>query len=226
MKSHFDRLGYALVPAVLSAGDCAELGELAQPAAAASGGTRCLLSQPWCAALAARLRADPALGACLDPDALAVQCTYFEKSAGRNWLVPMHQDLSIPVAARVDAPALRGWSVKEGAIFVQAPPALLEELVAVRLHLDPCGADDGPLVVVPGSHRAGVIAAAGVAAARAVTPAVACIAGIGGVLVMRPLLLHASSKALGQSRRRVLHFVFGPRTLPYGLKWNVAVQTC
>ncbi|MFB9240596.1 phytanoyl-CoA dioxygenase family protein [Massilia antarctica] len=224
MTDHFDQLGYALVPAVLSAAECARLGELVQPAAAASGGTRCLLSQPWCAALAARLNADPALAACLDPGALAVQCTYFEKSADRNWLVPMHQDLSIPVAARVDAPALRGWSVKEGSVFVQAPPEVLRELVAVRVHLDPCGPDDGPLVVVPGSHRAGVIAPADLPAARAVTPAVACTAGIGGALVMRPLLLHASSKALGQSRRRVLHFVFGPRTLPHGLAWNVAAH--
>ncbi|MDQ1811774.1 phytanoyl-CoA dioxygenase family protein [Massilia sp. CCM 9210] len=223
MRAHFGQLGYALAPDVLSPAECARLGELVQPVASVSGGTRCLLSQPWCAALAARLRADPALAACLDPDALAVQCTYFEKSAGRNWLVPMHQDLSIPVAARVDAPALRGWSVKEGAVFVQAPPALLRELVAVRVHLDPCSVGDGPLVVVPGSHRAGVIAPADLPAVRAATPAVACIAGVGGALVMRPLLLHASSKALGQSRRRVLHFVFGPRTLPHGLEWNVAV---
>ncbi|CUI03190.1 phytanoyl-CoA dioxygenase family protein [Massilia antarctica] len=224
MTARFDQLGYALVPAVLSAAECARLGELVQPAAAGSVGTRCLLSQPWCAALAARLHADPALAACLDPGALAVQCTYFEKSADRNWLVPMHQDLSIPVAARVDALALRGWSVKEGSVFVQAPPEVLRELVAVRVHLDPCGADDGPLVVVPGSHRAGVIAPAGLPAARAITPAVACTAGVGGALVMRPLLLHASSKALGQSRRRVLHFVFGPRTLPHGLAWNVAAH--
>ncbi|RSZ61139.1 phytanoyl-CoA dioxygenase family protein [Massilia atriviolacea] len=222
--AQFGQLGYALVPDLLSAADCAHLADAVQPAAAASGGTRCLLAQPWCAALAARLRADPRLASFLDPDALAVQCTYFEKSADRNWLVPLHQDLSIPVAARVAAPALRGWSVKEGTVFVQPPLEVLEKLVAVRVHLDPCGPDDGPLLVVPGSHRAGVLAQPDAAAMREATPPLACLSGIGGALVMRPLLLHASSKGQGQSRRRVLHFVYGPRALPHGLAWSIAVQ--
>ena len=57
-----------------------------------------------------------------------------------------------------DAPGLRGWSQKEGALFVQAPVELLAQLVAVRVHLDACGADDGPLRVLPGSHRLGLVA--------------------------------------------------------------------
>lgn len=222
MSVSFDQLGYAQVPDVLAQADCAKLAALLQPAVAASGGTRCLLAQPWCADLAAHLRALPALAPLL-ADALAVQCTYFEKSADRNWLVPLHQDLSIPVAARVDAPALRGWSVKEGTLFVQPPAALLEQLVAVRVHLDPCGGDDGPLLVVPGSHRAGVLSQNAAAAARAATPPLACLSASGGVLLMRPLLLHASSKGRGHSRRRVLHFVFGPRALPHGLAWSIAL---
>ena len=43
-----------------------------------------------------------------------------------------------------------------------------------------------------------------------------CTALRGDALVLRPLLLHASSKASGTSRRRVLHYVFGPCELPYG----------
>src|SRR2546422_8348613 len=42
---------------------------------------------------------------------------------------------------------------------------------------------------------------------------VECIAHRGGVIVMRPLLLHSSSKARARSRRRVLHFRFGPPEL-------------
>jgi hypothetical protein len=38
-------------------------------------------------------------------------------------------------------------------------------------------------------------------------------------MLMQPLLLHASSKATGTSRRRVLHFLFGPPALPCGLAW-------
>jgi hypothetical protein len=50
-----------------------------------------------------------------------------------------------------------------------------------------------------------------------------CLADRGGVVVMRPLLLHLSSKARAQSRRRVLHFLFGPSELTCGLRWHRAV---
>jgi hypothetical protein len=41
----------------------------------------------------------------------------------------------------------------------------------------------------------------------------------GGAMVMKPLLLHASSKASISGMRRVLHFVFGAAELPGGLRW-------
>jgi ectoine hydroxylase-related dioxygenase (phytanoyl-CoA dioxygenase family) len=159
----------------------------------------------------------------LPADHVAVQCNYFEKSAERNWLVAIHQDLSIPVAARVAEPSLRGWSEKEGALFVQAPVALLEQLVALRLHLDDCTLDDGPLRVVPGSHLGGILAGSDASAAREADMEVQGTAQAGDVLALRPLLLHASSKGRGSGRRRVLHFVFGPHALPHGLAWAGAV---
>lgn len=131
----------------------------------------------------------------------------------------MHQDLSIPVADRVDARELRGWSDKDGSLFVQPPVSLLQTLLAVRLHLDPCQADDGPLRVVPASHTQGVLATDSAKALRDAAGDMACHADTGTALVMRPLLLHASSKTRGTSRRRVLHFVFGPAQLPWGLRW-------
>lgn len=154
---------------------------------------------------------------------MAVQCTYFEKSAGQNWLVAMHQDLSIPVAERVSGSGLQGWSEKEGELFVQPPTAVLERLVAVRLHLDECSPTDGPLRVVPGSHTSGRLGPDAASRRRDLHGEVVCTARRGDVLVMRPLLLHASSKAHGTSRRRVLHFLFGPRHLPLGLAWRHAV---
>ncbi|MDB5931807.1 MAG: hypothetical protein JWR60_3514 [Polaromonas sp.] len=138
----------------------------------------------------------------------------------RNWLVPFHRDLSIPVARRVDAPGFQGWSDKEGMLFAQPPADLLAQVVAVRLHLDDCGPEDGPLRVIPGSHRLEDAGLAPDAPAASRAAEVACQAGPGALLVMRPLLLHASSKATGQSRRRVLHFVFGPGQLPHGLQWH------
>lgn len=218
----FPTTGFALIPDILPAAECAAIAARIQPGAALAG-TRCLLPLAWCAALANRLRQHPALSRLIPTDHVAVQCTYFEKSASRNWLVPIHQDLSIPVARRVDDPGLRGWSEKEGALFVQAPAELLAQLVAVRVHLDACGADDGPLRVLPGSHRRGLVAPEAAVLARNAAAEVTCEAAPGDALVMRPLLLHASSKASGQSRRRVLHFVFGPPLLKHGLAWRQAV---
>lgn len=216
----FAQHGFALADGVLSAAQCVQAASQLQLQGAA--GTRALLAQPWCAALARSLRGHPDLGALIG-DQVALQCTYFEKSAGRNWLVPLHQDLSIPVAARVDGAPLSGWSVKEGMPFVRAPLDVLEQLVAVRIHLDDCGPGDGPLRVVPGSHRHGVLDDAQAAALRAAHGETVCSAARGAALLMRPLLLHASSKGSGASARRVLHFVFGPRTLPHGLSWALAV---
>ena len=82
--SRFDQDGYFVVPGVLSDAECSAAAARVQLADPAAGGTRCLLSQPWCAALAASLRAHPALRALIAADSVAVQCNYFEKSAGRN----------------------------------------------------------------------------------------------------------------------------------------------
>jgi hypothetical protein len=137
--------------------------------------------------------------------------------------VPIHQDLSIPVRERVEHPSLRGWSEKEGTLFVQPPVELLETFVAVRIHLDPCLDGDGPLQFVPATHTRGRIDAAAASRLRQDGPVVTCTVDRGGALVMRPLALHTSSKATGTSLRRVLHFVFGPAELPYGLQWEHAV---
>lgn len=205
---------------VLSEAECDAAAADLMAGAAVSAGMRTLLKQPWCRAVAERVRQHPALAALLPQDFVAVQCTSFKKSSSCNWLVALHQDLSIPVAERVEHPSLAGWSEKDGMLFVQPPVALLEQLVAARLHLDACAVDDGPLRVVPGSHLRGRIPEAEAAATRAVATEVVCIADRGSAWVLRPLLLHGSSKSSGSSQRRVLHFVFGPPVLPLGLRWQ------
>jgi len=219
----FLRDGFAVVPSVLSTSQCDAIAASVNTSASDTPGTRSLLAHHECRALAGMLRAHPNIGALIPGGHVAVQCTYFEKSIDNNWLVPIHQDLSIPVRARVEHPALRGWSEKEGALFVQPPVDLLETLVAVRIHLDPCLEDDGPLQFVPATHTRGRIDAAEASRLRQDGPVATCVVERGGALVMRPLALHASSKATGTSRRRVLHFVFGPAELPYGLQWEHAV---
>jgi ectoine hydroxylase-related dioxygenase (phytanoyl-CoA dioxygenase family) len=81
------------------------------------------------------------------------KCTLFTKSPDKNWLFTLHQDLSIPVAERVGSSRCTGWSEKEGDLFVQPPITVLEQLVAIRLHLDDCDEQNGALRGVPGSHR-------------------------------------------------------------------------
>lgn len=221
--STFQSQGYALVPQAVDQPACEALAAACAGVDSLSGGSRNMLQQPWCATLATRLRQHPVIAACLPRGAVAVQCTYFEKTADRNWLVAMHQDLSVPVAKPESAPGWHGWAQKEGHWFVQPPPAWLAQLVAVRLHLDECGPKDGPLRVIAGSHASGRLEAETIAALRQSQPEVICTAATGTALLMRPLLLHASSKSTGTGRRRVLHFLFGPAKLPFGLQWQDAI---
>ena len=103
---------------------------------------------------------------------------------------------------------------------MQPPAELLEQLVAIRVHLDPCTEADGPMQFIAGSHTQGRIGAADAAEWRRTRPFVTVTQEQGDAMLMRPLVLHASSKASGTSLRRVLHFLFGPATLPYGLRWQ------
>jgi ectoine hydroxylase-related dioxygenase (phytanoyl-CoA dioxygenase family) len=77
--------------------------------------------------------------------------------------------------------------------------------------------------VVPGSHRFGRLDGESAIAKRQHLGEVICEVSRGSALLMHPLLLHASSKLLSANRRRVLHFLFGPPILPFGLKWGHAV---
>ena len=183
-------------------------------------GTRRLIDVPWCAELARYITRDEQIRAVLPESAVAVQCTLFVKSPSRNWLLALHQDLSIPVAERIEAAQCLGWSDKEGEIFVQPPAEVLDQVLAVRLHLDDCDEHNGALRVVPGSHRFGRLSADDARKARELSGEVSVAVPRGGVMLMRPLLLHASSKCSSERPRRVLHFVFGPMRIPHGLRWR------
>lgn len=219
--AHFIESGYVTLPGMVDADALAAIDAALR--AAGTLGARQMLQLDWCAALAENLRTKLVAAGLVGSDDVSIQCTYFEKSRDHNWLVAPHQDLSIPVAARVDSDALTGWSEKDGLLFVQPPLSVLESLVALRLHIDDCSVDDGALKVVPGSHTRGRLPEANKAQLRAQLGEMLCPVDAGNGMALRPLLLHASSKATGHSRRRVLHFVFGPATLPLGLAWPVYV---
>ena len=186
---------------------------------AARVGTRRLIDIPWCAMLARRIAGDERVRELLPERAVAAQCTLFSKTIETNWLVPLHQDLSIPVAERVDSERCSGWSEKDGELFVQPPAQVLEQLLAVRLHLDDCNEQNGALRVVPGSHLLGRLDATKGQQERDRRGCVSVNVRRGGAMLIRPLLLHASSKISNDNPRRVLHFLFGPGALPDGLSW-------
>jgi hypothetical protein len=221
--SEFKRSGYFVVPSVIDEVMNQRLRAFVGGIATGGAGSRRLLDETWCAHLAGALRNDARIRSLLPRNAVAVQCTLFDKSPAKNWLVSLHQDWSIPVASRVDDPGLSGWSQKEGQLYVQPPVSVLEGLVAVRVHIDDCTAEDGALRVVPGSHLQGRVDQAKAESLREQHGETVVPVGRGGALVMRPLILHASSKAIAPAARRVLHFVFGPTSLPLGLEWQWAL---
>lgn len=149
----------------------------------------------------------------------AVRAIYFDKNPDANWYVPWHQDLSIAVRERKHVEGYGPWSLKAGVPHVQPPVTVLERMVAVRLHLDDCELENGPLKVLPGSHSNGRLSPEQIQEARKQTPEVNCIAPRGGAVLMKPLILHASSEALKPGHRRVLHLEYASEALPGGLEW-------
>ncbi len=154
--------------------------------------------------------------------AFAVRGLLFDKTPAANWKVAWHQDLAIAVRRRVEVPGFGAWSMKAGVAHVQPPAAILEQMLTVRLHLDDCGAENGPLQVLPGSQREGRLPAAEIRRWRERAVPEVCLVPRGGCVLMRPLLLHASSAAQLPGHRRVVHLEFTTQPLPEGLEWLAA----
>jgi hypothetical protein len=215
--------GYAIVSAVLSCEEVLELREeLARvaPGDDRKGGVRSLglrseLIRELAVSGAPADRAREVLGGAARP----VKITAFDKTAGANWKVPWHQDFTIAVRERRSAEGFGPWSVKDGIPHVQPPAEILARMLAVRVHLDETPADHGALRVVPGSHRLGRIAAGDIPEWRVRLGEVTCPVGEGGAMLMRPLLLHASSKSHTGGHRRVIHIEYAGCDLPCGLEW-------
>ncbi len=210
--------GHALLPALLSPDVTRATAHALDHWLGQAAGSRNLLAQPHCRDIAVQIKAQLVPMGLLDASNVAVQCTLFDKTPDRNWLVALHQDTSVP-ASCAGMPTV----IKEGEPYVQPPADVLQSLLAVRVHLDDCGPDAGPLRVVPGSHLAGRLNDAEAHALRIERGELSCTAALGDALLMRPLLLHASSRARSPARRRVLHFLFGPERLPRGMVWNRTV---
>lgn len=227
----FEDDGYKLIPGVLdlplverlraalgSAGDGNATGRSQRGESVYA--RRNILSLPEVQAVAT----DPRVLALTGCATIATRALFFDKVPGANWHVGWHQDRAIAVAERHELPGWAPWTVKAGVVHVLPPAAILEKMITVRLHLDDCDENNGPLRVLPGSHRHGILSAEQFAVLREQVPEVACLLPSGGALVMSPLLLHASSPAQSPLHRRVLHIEFAPENLlPEGLAWATSL---
>lgn len=155
----------------------------------------------------------------LGHEAFPVRGILFDKIPEANWKVPWHQDVTIAVQEKGEVEGFGPWSTKAGILHVQAPVAVLERMISIRLHLDQCSELNGALQVIPGSHRAGRIAEEDIPSILAISQPHVCAVGRGGALLMQPLLLHASSASEMPAHRRVIHLDFASEQLPAPLKW-------
>lgn len=150
-----------------------------------------------------------------------VKAILFDKTAAVNWNLKWHQDNVIAVQERLDVPGFHGWSEKVGIPHARPPVEILQAMLAARVHIDDCPADNGALKVIAGSHVHGRLSAEQLNEWCAQNPHVVCAAHKGQVLFMRPLLLHSSGRASKPTHRRVLHIEYAADDLPGGLRWGV-----
>lgn len=216
LKRQIENDGFAVVPACLDEatieGLCKEFNDSRYP-------ERNLLSIPSVQALAKSRAVRDIMETVLGPQCFAIRGIFFNKTRSSNWKVVWHQDVTIAVRERRDYDGFGPWTVKAGVVHVQPPAEVMAGILAIRLHLDESGIDNGPLRVIPGSHREGRLSAERISR-REKDDSVTCTVPRRGALLMRPLLLHASSACEAPKSRRIIHLEFAAAELPHGLNWH------
>jgi len=203
-------LGYGLFPDAFDPKEVRTVAELLthRPARRSRAGTRHLMRVPEVRHFASDIRLLQIAGTALSTTAVPFRATLFDKSTTANWLVAWHQDTALPLRRRVNAAGWGPWSLKSGICYAHAPADALARVIALRIHLDDNTATNGPLRVLPGTHTLGVLSEDELIRLSRERQVVECLSPAGGVVAMRPLLVHASSKTLDSRRRRVLHIEY------------------
>jgi phytanoyl-CoA dioxygenase PhyH len=148
-----------------------------------------------------------------------VRILFFDKTPASNWAVPWHQDRTIAVKERHDIEGYGPWTNKNGVVHVEPPVTVLESMLTLRLFIDDCGAENGPLEVARGSHRDGRVPAGNVKNIVEQSEIFVGTGRSGDVLAMRLLVIHSSKRAQFPTHRRVLHVDYASLTLPAPLEW-------
>ncbi|MBS1507002.1 MAG: WYL domain-containing protein [Bacteroidetes bacterium] len=157
----------------------------------------------------------------INPELHLTKAIYFDKTPESNWYVTWHQDTTISVTAKIETPGYTGWTKKENFYGVNPPDEVLKNTLTIRIHLDDADESNGALKVIPGSQNKKLNDSEIQLIVQNSIPQT-CAVDAGGIHLMRPLLLHASSKATSQKHRRVLHLEFNASALPNGLVWAEA----
>jgi ectoine hydroxylase-related dioxygenase (phytanoyl-CoA dioxygenase family) len=215
-KDQVERDGYALVH------DCVSersIQALEQALDTERHGIRNLLSNPVVRELAVSDELRKNIVPVLGEECFAVRGIFFNKTPSANWKVTWHQDCVIAVREKLDIEGWGPWSSKADVIHVRPTFAVLQQMLAIRIHMDDCEEDNGALKVIPGSHRDGILSDNEMQN-RSKDNAVACTAFRGDALLMRPLIMHSSSLATKPSNRRVVHLEFAAAELPHGARWQ------
>lgn len=165
-------------------------------------------------------RIDPIINDLFGSSFFPVKSIYFDKPGESNWFVSYHQDLTISVDKKVDTVGYGPWTVKQDQFAVQPPLYILENNFTVRIHLDETNENNGALRVIPKSHLKGIYRPEAIDWNK--EQEVVCAVQKGGIMIMKPLLLHASSRTINNKQRRVIHIEFSNQTLPNPLNWSEA----
>jgi ectoine hydroxylase-related dioxygenase (phytanoyl-CoA dioxygenase family) len=202
-------LGFEVEPDVLTAVEVSHLAKMLETVESRSrAGARHLMSQPAVAKIASDFRLLALARRWLGPTATPYRATLFDKSPGSNWLTVWHQDTALPLRFRREVAGWGPWSVKAGVLYAHAPAGVLEGIAALRVHLDDSLPENGPLRLLPGTHHSGVLSDDAIHDLVSRFPAQLCVVRRGGIMAMRPLLLHASSKSTSIAPRKVLHIEY------------------
>jgi hypothetical protein len=150
-----------------------------------------------------------------------VRVLLFDKTPAANWALPWHQDRTIAVKARADVDGFGPWTRKSGVVHVEPPVDILQAMVTLRVFVDDCGADNGPLEIILGSHRCGRLAERDMDETIRRGSVFVALGRAGDVLLMKSLALHSSKRAAVPSHRRVLHVDYATVDLPTPLEWTM-----
>lgn len=147
---------------------------------------------------------------------------YFDKPEKSNWFVAYHQDLTISVDKKIEVNNFQNWTVKQNQYAVQPSTEILEDNFTIRVHIDKTTKDNGALKVINNSHSKGVLRIEKLDFEK--EKETICEVEKGGIMIMKPLLFHASNKTTNNQRRRVIHIEFSRQKLPMGIEWSEKLE--